>query len=62
MRGGSDLTPLTKVQDFGPKMVQNLIFSKYELNKSCWKLNVEWKKCKIDLSRFKIGDLVGGQI
>ena len=36
------------------------IISKYELNKSCWKLNFEWKKCKIDLSSFKIGDLAGG--
>ena len=41
-------------------MAQNIIFPKYELNKSCLKFNVVWKKCKLDLPTMKIEDLRSG--
>ena len=42
VREGSDLTTFENRTFRHPKVVQNVLFRRYELNKSCWKFNFEW--------------------
>ena len=54
----SDPSPLSKIdilQNFSPTPIPNI----FNLLSSFWKISIEWKKCKIGLSRLKIGDLAG---